>query len=332
MYYNPTAPHKNLIILLHMAGLAINKGDGILSIEEVLREYEYNPLPNGMYEEIIGGADKNPGVMVMHNTNYEILNGIKKERHMTRKLYFDNDVMEAMPWPKVCKDLILYFASNELSKESTPGVITNGIIRILNDLTIRQSIEIMLMRDIPINDIVTIYNDSSHYGSKITREQVSAYREYFWNVGGRRSIRSEDQIGLTLYLSICGKSKLYEPHRLYSNRPVNEVLAALGYVPDNTRSTVNRIIYGLASTEVVDSLRTKGRVKESVMKLYMHADGSIADEKKSADVNDLRKEVSALFRNVEVVAEKRMSISQMVGGTKDEEEPEQDQRAFPDKK
>lgn len=319
--FNPAVPHRNFIKALMLAGVPITDPDGKCTcICNIMIEYGYNQLTTDKYNEIkdelleIPGANK----MLTVNTSIYDANGKAANKARPQSMYIDDSVTGQFMFPEIVTDIIGYWTGTkyQLSRNG------NRVIHILNNKIVRQNIEVLLLQGQTPWTVCEIMGADKKNSPYMTIDAIRAYKEFFWAV----SITGYNHGGMTEivnYLSINHANKMYDPHRRYMYLPMEEVLAGIGYMSDDGRNVINRRIYGKAAIDVLTALRDGVRAKDQTVKIYMHADASISEDKKNTSMDDVRKRMADIFENMDTVAEKRRTMAEVINRD-EEEEPEED--------
>lgn len=318
MHNKPYVPHRNLIKALHLAGIPLT---GNKSIVKILNDYCYKPFETEIYQEVFDEIESVPGACpmiaknrIIHDSNLSV-----RSREDREPLEIDKSVIRTFSYPLVCEDLMNSFSQNGIKITG----LGKPVIRILGNEVDRKNIEILLMKGLGSVKIAEVLNESGGSTKSYNGDQISAYYHYFWNcriIGDEGSNMSE----VANYMAIKTKSDYYNAHTNLIYLSMNETLSSMGYLGEDVRGNINKKIYGMATNEIIDNLRTRTRVKDYIFKLYAHTDASIAEDKRNSNMEEVRDQLAAVFKNIEGIKEKRMSISD-IQKEHDNIEPEQDE-------
>ncbi|MDP3013041.1 MAG: hypothetical protein Q8M92_02280 [Candidatus Subteraquimicrobiales bacterium] len=293
---------------LLLAGIPLRAtGKEQKTIVKICRELEYNIHESYVYDNIMDDLIRIPGaerMMEINSKSYKLITeGIYDKKP---KLYVDEEVVKRMFKPSFCIDIMNKFGEYTNNYSGTG----KRILPILNSYVERQNIEILISKKIPFRIIAESMNSIPGIGKKFCIEDVVVYYEYFFRWGRDGD---DDTFGnLVNYINIDNKNEYYRRHRRMLRMTVDEILASIGYFSDDARMYINKKMFGVTSTEILDSLRNGKHISEIKVKLYMHADASIAEEKRSTGNEDVRERMLAVFSNMEVVANKRMVAGELI--------------------
>lgn len=317
-----TVPHRNLIKALMLAGIPIvSKSASDIGIVHLMREYNFNDIPTATYDEIKEELEEIPGAsdMIFRNADIRVTYSNRKGFRGDGQPFIDQNVIKCFPFPPVCSDIISYFSMIRIETSK----MGRAVIGLLSSIPDRQAIEVMLCHGITYDNIAAVLNDRPYNKSKIPVTYIMAYYDYIWTCT-LNNMRFGEISGLVEYLTINKKNKFYDPHRNFMNLPKEEVVSHFGYSSEDVRGHMNRKVYSYSVSHVVDSLRNGTRAKDWIAKMYMYSDNAIGEEKRTASLDDVRTKMDSIFEGIEIVADKRASMSDLYKHSGDEE-PEQDE-------
>lgn len=312
MKTKPAFPHREYAKLLMLAGVPIDtKDDTIMSVIDQLYDYEFNIHPKQYYQEVKDEiiSDRNQAKMMKANIpiyEHNIHVRLQKDK---QPIYIDPKVKEEIYSAKVAVDLmhIVHGISHKANK------VTHGIMMIMNNQTYRQSLDVMLTKGIPIYLIPGYINNRQTPIFKVTEEQVRVYRHYIWNWTPQKTYEGIPLKELYAYINMNHNSRFYRIHRaLLVLEDFDEILLFINSYNEEERKNINKKIYGLSSTKILKGLREDKNIKDYYIKAYMHADASIAEERRADGIEALREKMDNLFESVDVIAKKRKSIDNLI--------------------
>jgi len=272
----PFFPYYNFMRTLIYSGFS---GESII---ENLRLHNLNPPDKLEMDEFIKKCGSFP-----EGADMIAQNKIRYEQELEPLLH--KEVMDTFRNKIEVEDFIYYHMRFKLDNKKVRArkkkSAMRRLIRSLESTSMKTFLETSLMVRMPLDVIHTLWNrgaESSSY--KISYENMGKYYYFFWDVSANHMMNHQwSRKDITVYLLRDPYNAYYDQHRFLLDKTDTEARYFTGFMTNEDRLKLNRVLQGILTRKMIVSLQSKGNYIPQWAAMVWN---NINDEQREYDMNE----------------------------------------------